>query len=293
MSVTSSPLAPARRPDLASLPDAFLPEIGYHVYRRCMPTWHIVEDTIDFLDLTYVVKGEADYFVDGETVTVTAGDLLCLPPGTRREAVSPAHNLMTCYSVNVILRDAHGRPLDLPWPRVSPIGVHGDLVGMFRDLWHAWVHKTPGHLAKAHGLLLLIMHRVLELAGTDQERAAIDPRVEAASRYMSEHLSEPITVRTLADQVGLTPVYFSALFRGQVGLSPRQYLTRIRMHQAEEMLRSGECSIRDVAERTGYTDDLYFRRHFKAFTGHRPSEVARRPAPGPARPPTARGSQAP
>src|SRR5690606_14222237 len=77
-----------------------VPDVFLFVDRRCFPDWGIARRPIDFHDLTFVVGGQADYYLDGVKYTVEAGDLLYAPPGTIREANTCADSPMHSYAFN-------------------------------------------------------------------------------------------------------------------------------------------------------------------------------------------------
>ena len=64
------------------------------------------------------------------------------------------------------------------------------------------------------------------------------------------------------------------LFRQEYGLSPKQYLTHVRMDSARALLQAGLFSVRQVAQRCGFANEKYFATVFKAYTGLTPSQYA-------------------
>jgi hypothetical protein len=104
-----------------------VPDIDYVVYRECTSAWRIHEHEFPLCDTTYIIKGNARYIIDGNVYNVSAGDLLCLPPGTVRAGVTFPDRLMHCFSVNFQLHDSKGRSIRLPFPIVYHIGNKEDI----------------------------------------------------------------------------------------------------------------------------------------------------------------------
>mgnify|MGYP001175242006 CR=1 FL=1 len=256
--------------------DFLVPDIGYLVYRKCTPAWEIVKNRISFYDITYVMEGRGVYTVNGEPYEVKRGDLLCIPPGSIRMARCIVDDLMIVYSANFKLYDMNGQPADLPLPLLANIGIKSDLVGLFRELSNAWVRKEPGYLIKTRGLLLIIIHRLIELILLKKDPTNTDIRVKKAMDYISENYASPITVKEIADMAGLNPVYFGALFKKETGLLVNQYLTLTRINHAEDMLQNGECNVTEAAERCGYNDMSHFRKQFKMLKGYPPSQCLKK-----------------
>lgn len=256
--------------------DLLVPDIGYLIYRKCTPTWEIAENEITFYDITYVVEGRGVYIINGVPYEVKRGDLLCVPRGSIRKAHCIVNDLMHLYSANFKLYEMNRQEeTDLPLPLVSHIGIKSDLIGLFRELSNAWVRKETGYRIKTRGLLLIIIHRLIELILLKKDSTGTDYRVKKAISYISENYASPITVKDLADMAGLNPVYFGALFKKETGMLVHQYLAQTRINHAQDMLQNGECNVTEAAERCGYNDLSHFRKQFKMIKGYSPSHCLR------------------
>lgn len=93
-----------------------------------------------------------------------------------------------------------------------------------------------------------------------------------ATAYIESHYSEHITLETMASLVNFNPIYFSNLFKREVGKSFTEYLTEYRMKKAKEMLRDTDKNINEIADALGYSDARYFSKVFKKEIGIKPSE---------------------
>ena len=76
----------------------------------------------------------------------------------------------------------------------------------------------------------------------------------------------------LSAMAGLSVSHYSAVFKRQTGYAPMDYFIRLRMHQACQLLDTTELSVKEVADRLGYEDPLYFSRVFKSLHDLSPSE---------------------
>ncbi len=94
---------------------------------------------------------------------------------------------------------------------------------------------------------------------------------EQARRYLEEHYREPVFIETLAEYLHLNPRYFSTLFKKKEGVSPLDYLTRIRMEAAKDLLRDTDIPASEVSYLVGYEDPRYFYKVFKKYTGQTPT----------------------
>ena len=79
-----------------------------------------------------------------------------------------------------------------------------------------------------------------------------------------------LNVSVIADKFQLTPAYLTRLFKEQTGEGLFEYLTKVRMDKAKELLRSNEVSIKDLASKVGYFSSQAFIRAFKKCEGVTP-----------------------
>lgn len=103
--------------------------------------------------------------------------------------------------------------------------------------------------------------------------------VQRMQDYIEEHLSEDITLADLADASFFSPWYSCRLFKELTGLSPADYIRRLRLSKSALRLRDENCRVIDVAFDMGFGSvDGYQRAFFREF-GCNPREYARRPVP--------------
>ncbi|GHV81729.1 hypothetical protein AGMMS49991_02870 [Spirochaetia bacterium] len=254
------------------LDEMTVPEIDYMIYRECTPTWNIGRSAFPAWDITYLLKGAAEYIINGVKHDLEAGDLLCMPKGCIRQAHTYPDRLMSCYAVNFFLKNAQGEDGALPFPLVSHIERKKDLLHHFEELSFAWTEQQPGYLLKSRALLMLILHRLFELIVCKVDSSVEDFRIKRVTRYIMQHYAEKLSVTAMADMLGLNPVYFGALFKKETGMTMNRYTLKTRIRNAENLLRSGDYRISAVAKRCGYNDVFYFYKQFKEIMGIPPSQ---------------------
>jgi two component system response regulator len=92
-----------------------------------------------------------------------------------------------------------------------------------------------------------------------------------AVRHIEAHMAEPITVREVAGELGLSVSYLHKLF-ARCGTSFSSYLTECRLRHAGHMLRESDAKIYAVAAACGYQDTRYFSKVFQKHMGMKPTE---------------------
>ncbi len=96
--------------------------------------------------------------------------------------------------------------------------------------------------------------------------------VEAAKAYIQNNYSKDISLDEVSQAVNISPYYFSKIFKEDVGEGFVEYLTKIRMDRAKELLTTTEYSMKEICSMVGYADPNYFSRSFKKNVGVTPTE---------------------
>lgn len=96
--------------------------------------------------------------------------------------------------------------------------------------------------------------------------------VDAAKKYISDHLSDNLTLENVACHVNLSTTYFSKFFKQELGTNFIDYVTDLRMDTAKELLKDSFLKVREIAGKVGFNDIRYFYKVFKKNTGFTPTE---------------------
>lgn len=91
-----------------------------------------------------------------------------------------------------------------------------------------------------------------------------------ALMYIEEHLDEKIDFSSLAEKSFMSPSYFRSIFKDVTGLTPVEYLNRMRIVKSLEYLELDKSTIADAAAKVGIFDSNYFSRMFKKVMGYSP-----------------------
>ncbi len=96
--------------------------------------------------------------------------------------------------------------------------------------------------------------------------------VSKAQEYIRQNFRKDLSLEEVAQSAGISPYYFSKLFKEETGINYTEYLTGIRIETAKRLLSNPKLSIKEVCLDAGYTNPNYFSRIFKKWTGITPTE---------------------
>ncbi len=250
-----------------------VPNVFLFVDRRSFPDWEIGRSTIDFHDLTFIVEGKSNYYINGEKFTVEAGDMLYAPSGSIRQAHTFKEAPMHSFAFNFVWEGADNH-VQLPFGTVTKNWRTKELLEDIREFSHVWMDKQPFYKMKARAIFQLIIYRLLCIAH-HQQAPLVDPRIQKAMAYIMDHYMKDVTIHELAGLVGLNPEYLGKLFKQNTGSTCKEFLNRVRVNNAEMILAAGGFNVSEVAEHCGYHDTAYFSNVFKSIKGYPPSSVLR------------------
>lgn len=251
----------------------FSAEMIYYNHRKPTPNWEILDHISHCTNLTYILKGEAIYYIDGKEYHVYPGDILYTKPECRITAHSFPDKLVEaqCMSFHMHIFDNH--PDTLPLETVTHIGYHPELHSLYSELQKNWLLRAPGYKLRVQAYLMLILDRIFQITVYQKDFHINDHRIRQAMDFILTNYNKPLTLADVAEHVDLSPMYFGNLFKQQTGESFRQYLCSIRLNQAENMLLSGEYRVGEVAELCGFSDAFYFSKVYREQKGISPSKV--------------------
>ncbi|MBW7454394.1 AraC family transcriptional regulator, partial [Paenibacillus sepulcri] len=108
------------------------------------------------------------------------------------------------------------------------------------------------------------------IAGSGTDRSC-DDIIAHVKRHIEEHYAEELSLQWVAETYFIHPNYFSKRFKLVVGICFSDYVTRIRMNRARELLRTTTLKIARISQLVGYEDQNYFCNVFKKTAGVSPS----------------------
>jgi AraC-like DNA-binding protein len=101
----------------------------------------------------------------------------------------------------------------------------------------------------------------------DRQRRLARERVDRTIGILRRRLAEPPTLEEIGREVGCSPFYLSRTFSGETGMTIPQYLRKLRMERAAELLRSGKCNVTEAALEVGYSSLSHFSQAFCQVMG--------------------------
>lgn len=152
---------------------------------------------------------------------------------------------------------------DLPYKRTfcGQVDERMQFESLLHQLSQTHHMRGPAYLLDEGGLLLQILASLSR--SVNRQESTECSEIRAAAAYLCEHFCQPLSLADCAAHLHLSVSRFSHLFTKTIGVSPYQYLLRLRLDRACALLLHTELDIRHIAQLVGFDDPSYFSRLFR------------------------------
>lgn len=128
----------------------------------------------------------------------------------------------------------------------------------------------------ARSIAVFLLREFQPLACAKPVESAPPSAVLRVVDLMKQRLAEPLTIDELAEVAGLSPFHFARQFKTATGHPPHDYLIRLRVDRAQELIRQNgrNWSLAAIANESGFADQSHMARHFRKVLGVTPGAFA-------------------
>lgn len=258
--------------------------IRSHQARRI--TWH--EHTVP--EVLFLVEGATAYEVTGgRTVALSGGQFLVMPPGLRHRGLHDVRSPSTICGISFDVR-CNQATRNTPFSRqdlrhlsqrFDDPGLHPHPMGrelrriitrLMEELTGLPTDSLPPLAgARIRGLACAALLETAYQLQTSRP-AELSVLMDAAVKFLQKHYVEPIGIAEMVRHLGLSRTRIFELFKSATGMTPNDYLLRLRVDKAKELLETNNLSITTIAFDTGFSSSQYFGSVFRKYTGKTPRE---------------------
>ena len=208
--------------------------------------------------LSFRESGVGRFEIDGERIVTEPGDVLFIPADTEYKV-----EYSSSESIVVHMRDCN-------YHEAENICMQGQTVlgALFQGLLAEW---DEGHsVNKAKSVIYEIFENMVHFKKMDIP----NPSALRCMQYIESHFSDPaLDIAAVCQANFISQSSLQRAFKEYLGVSPKQYLIKLRMNKALELLMQNELLVKEVAEACGFSDEKFFSRSFKQKYGYPPSRI--------------------
>jgi AraC-like DNA-binding protein len=141
-------------------------------------------------------------------------------------------------------------------------------------------YRRPGFHLLAHGTLMELLGLLVTAAPVAHNLRDVRAATSAASRpelisateqFINDHIAEPVRVADLARHSSMSPSGFAHVYPRLAGEPPYRTVRRLKLEAAKRFLLQGRLSVKECAQRLGFSSEFHFSRLFKRLEGMSPT----------------------
>ena len=245
--------------------------------------------THDFIEIVYVMSGNAVEKVNDGEYEVKRGDLIfinyqsthtfipntdfsyvniCFKPETVDSLITP-ENVFALLQLTAF--DELRRENDDGM--VSFFGSERDEIeSLLQSMLSEYRSKHSFRRAVLDSYMNILLVKILRKTAAEPHSAERSGTWQEIADYIDLNLGEELTLSALAQKCFYNPSYFSRIFKEHFDMSLTEYINRRRVELAKKLLSKGTVSVEEIAYRVGYPSKSSFYRAFTRITGTTPAE---------------------
>ena len=223
-------------------------------------------------ELLYVDKGCVHSVADGLEQVLHQGDMVLYAPDQWHMQYAEAGHAPCMVTISFWAKG-------IVWDRLSNriFTSSRERADLLRRILTAQRKDKADSIFSLLTLLLLRLQEETEHGGAEIPESPVSGEntiIRSAQQYVQEHVTEKLTVPILAEQIGVSPSYLTALFHKHLAFSPGEYIRRIKLEESKQLIREGRMNFTEIAENLQYSTVHHFSRQFKQMFDMTPTEYA-------------------
>lgn len=233
------------------------------------------------MEIAYIISNKAIFNIDGVSHEVKEGDLVLINPEQIHSGrvISP-NNLSEEFFIGFTDFKMGDMPDNTLFKGLSPIiktnpNSRKKILALINAILEENTQEQTGKYFMLKSYLVQFVLLAIREKQQESTRCANNNKLKLSSEiteYLHEHFAEKISLDQIAKNMYLSPFYISKVFKEETGEAPINYLIKIRLENAKELLLNQNLSIKEIADAVGYEDAYHFSKIFKKHYGMSPVE---------------------
>lgn len=271
--------------------DCFNPKMLYTFSEKFTEKSNVTYHSHDFLTIVYILAGTCTYNISGVPHRVKKGDLMIFNSNVMHGKILAPSTDITEFHAGFDNIHIKGLPVnhfleDETSPIINISNYETEVLKCYSDMMSKRCSNQPALELelKALGMRLLsILFNATFDNSTLKQKGYLNLEsydkttiVNTVLEFINDNYMNEITLDVLSQNMYLSPIYVSKIFKESTGDSPINYLIKLRLSKAKILLEEGELPIKSIALAVGYNDVYHFSKLFKKYYSCPPSALKRR-----------------
>ncbi|MBQ7064468.1 MAG: helix-turn-helix transcriptional regulator [Firmicutes bacterium] len=155
---------------------------------------------------------------------------------------------------------------------LNDLGMEYDISQLVSQMQEAMLHQGDKTMSQLHQQIQGVIDDICDLINASKESGNVQLKTHILHYLQENYMDSNLSLVWVADQFHLSGPYLSRYFKDQMGMNFADYLCRIRINKAKELLRNPALSINDISTMVGYNSSNSFIRTFKRYESITPGQ---------------------
>ena len=270
--------------------DIFLKENKFSIYVCPNTRIHLHEH--NYLELGYVIKGEAIHSWGDDSVLIKTGDYFVVDYNCQHSYVARTEEfeLINCIFLPEFI-DPALTPCRSFLEVISNYQIHfnselfienpsikiykdedGKIKKLLTSLLDEFTLRSPGYMQIIRSMVIELLILTMRKIYFDPNHGIGDSFSDRVLRYLRSHYMNDITLSDVSKNLNYSPSYLSMKFKKELGISFSKDLQKARIEQSMRLLAHTDKPIDEIAAEVGYRDIKTFYTLFKSFSNSSPAK---------------------
>lgn len=242
--------------------------------------WHSTPHSHHFTELFYIISGVGSFILPDREIPVRENDLVVINPNIEHTEKSDGND-----SLEYIALGIEGLAFSLPDDQEFPIGLftyQGDreeILFFLRKLLSEVQQQEPEYEIICQNIidiLIIKLRRAKKITVQTHDSENLNQSVAVVKHYINHNFQSEITLDLLAKIGNINKYYLAHRFKEDVGMSPIEYLIKVRIGQAKTLLETTDFTIAIISESSGFSSQSLFAQTFRRLYDVTPSQYRKK-----------------
>lgn len=246
--------------------------------------WH------DYLELEIIISGECSHIFNGEKYPISRGSAYLLTFTDYHTLHSLKEETVQTYNFNF---DAQALPEDVlneilnapfllkcTFTEEEMAFIKDEIEHLKHELYQESDTMQTIYLKNSFTNLIIFFLRKCKKNNISASSKSIvkNTIITRTITYIKLHFREPITLKSVSKQVGVSPNYLGKLFLDEIGITYSKYISDIRLEYAEDLIKYSDYDIATIASHCAFKSTSHFINSFKKKYGFTPKQYIKNTA---------------
>ena len=233
----------------------------------------------DHYEIYFLAKGSVRYFIEDRVFDLEEGDVVLIPPHIIHKTATlrnkSSERIVIAFTNGFVMYPQNDRLFscfELRYFKQPPVR---ELVEKAENEFLSKDRYSDELIAGYIREILVKLKRLTD-DNVAEKYALNNSIVQNAVRYISDNYAQELSLGMLAESFGMSESHFSRQFKILTGFGVNEYISTVRIKNAEKLLATTRLPVTEIAQNCGFNSSSYFAAVFKKVRGITPGDVRKK-----------------